>query len=422
MGDNRDEPARGVWVQVVLAAVLMFATLPGRTQGLGLFTEPMLNDLKLDRLTFANFNLWATLIGALLCFPAGYLLDRFDRRSITSAIVLALAISVWALSAQRAAMPVFICLLLTRGFGQSALSVASITWIAKASNHRSKMPMAWYTVLLSVLFAAGFGVVGWSIRVLGWRTAALSIAVVLAALIAPLPWLVGLVGRDSVEPSFAGTGGTAPSPCALGGRGSTRASAPDHGVTLVAAMNTAIFWLFAIGISAFAFVSSGLGLFNESVLAERGFDRKAFEMFLVFTTLMALVGQLLCGWLGRRIQSKYLLAVSLALYGGGLAGLPALTAQWQLWVAAAAIGIAAGMMTVLFFSVWGEVFGKAQLGRIQGAAQMSTVLASAAGPVAFAAVQRATGSYQNILWATAGFVFLLAVLGLRTPLPNSARS
>lgn len=372
----------------------MVATLPGRTQGLGLFTEPMLDDLRWDRVTFANFNLWATLIGAVLCFPAGYLLDRFDQRCVTSGIVLALAISVWGLSAQRAATPFFLCLLLTRGFGQSALSVASITWIAKAAGERSKMPMAWYTVLLSILFAAGFGVVGWSVRVLGWRAAALAIAVVLAVVVAPLPFL----GRPA--------------------RAGASVVAEGSGVAFAGAMKTFIFWLFAAGLSAFAFVSSGLGLFNESVLAERGFGRKSFEGFLIFTTLAALVGQLLCGWLGRRRPSKYLLAAALALYGGGLAGLPVLTNQRQLWMAAAAIGIAAGMMTVLFFSVWGEFFGQAQLGRIQGAAQMCTVLASAVGPVAFARVQQHTGSYQGILWITAGLVFLLALLSFSANEPR----
>src|SRR6185369_10527117 len=53
--------------QVVLASVLMVATLPGRTQGLGLVTEPLLADLHLNRVTYATMNLWATVLGALLC-------------------------------------------------------------------------------------------------------------------------------------------------------------------------------------------------------------------------------------------------------------------------------------------------------------------------------------------------------------------
>src|SRR5262245_43440620 len=81
--------------QVVLAATLMLATLPGRTQGLGLVTEPLLADLRLDRLTFANLNLWTTLIGALSCFPAGWAIDRFGLRWVTAAITLFLGLAVW---------------------------------------------------------------------------------------------------------------------------------------------------------------------------------------------------------------------------------------------------------------------------------------------------------------------------------------
>ncbi len=43
-----------IWVYVVLAALLMAATLPGRAQGLGLITEPMLRDLGLDRVVYAD--------------------------------------------------------------------------------------------------------------------------------------------------------------------------------------------------------------------------------------------------------------------------------------------------------------------------------------------------------------------------------
>ncbi len=41
--------AVAAWGNVLMAATLMLATLPGRTQGLGLITEPMLRELQLDR-------------------------------------------------------------------------------------------------------------------------------------------------------------------------------------------------------------------------------------------------------------------------------------------------------------------------------------------------------------------------------------
>src|SRR6266404_6254326 len=55
---------RAGWVNLGMAALAMVATLPGRTQGLGLVTEPLLRDMHLNRVTYATINLWSTLIGA----------------------------------------------------------------------------------------------------------------------------------------------------------------------------------------------------------------------------------------------------------------------------------------------------------------------------------------------------------------------
>ena len=59
------------WVVLGVAALAMVGTLPGRTQGLGLITEPLLRDLSIGRVAFAQINLVATLIGALFCIGIG---------------------------------------------------------------------------------------------------------------------------------------------------------------------------------------------------------------------------------------------------------------------------------------------------------------------------------------------------------------
>ena len=45
------------WVHVAVAALAMVLTLPGRTHGLGLFTEPLLKSLSLDRESYGFLNL-----------------------------------------------------------------------------------------------------------------------------------------------------------------------------------------------------------------------------------------------------------------------------------------------------------------------------------------------------------------------------
>src|SRR5689334_20114999 len=82
---------------VGVAAAAMVATLPGRTHGLGLITEPLLADLGLGRVPFAALNFWATIVGAAFCFPAGWAVDRLGVRLSLSAVLLALGAVVVAM-------------------------------------------------------------------------------------------------------------------------------------------------------------------------------------------------------------------------------------------------------------------------------------------------------------------------------------
>jgi hypothetical protein len=74
---------------------------------------------------------------------------------------------------------------------------------------------------------------------------------------------------------------------------------------------------------------------------------------------------------------------------------------------------------VQFFTVWAQVFGRAQLGRIQGTAQMLTVLASAVGPLVLAQCHAWTGSYAAVFHALAGVVALLGLAAWWVKVPRS---
>jgi MFS family permease len=386
------------WINVVVASVIMLATLPGRTQGLGLITEPMLRDLQLDRVTYANINLWATLLGAAICLPIGRTFDRVGLRATTFGLTLLLALVVWTMSRLAGgAMLVFWLVLATRALGQSALSVASITAVGKSFDRRVGVAMGVYSVLLSVFFAAAFVAVGNSVRVSGWRTAWAQVALGLVLFAAP----VVLFLRE--RPAHPESG---------------PADGDGTGLSLLAALRTPAFWIFGGATSLFGLVSSGLGLFNEAVLAERGFNQQTYVTFLAATSVIALVGQLACGWLTLRWSMPRLLSLAMLIYGAALAALPLLTTLAQLWIFAVLIGLSGGMITVIFFAVWRQAFGAAHLGRIQGAAQMLTVLASAIGPLLFAQCAALTGSYTPVLWTLAPCVLLLSVAALRVRMPS----
>ncbi|PWT86614.1 MAG: MFS transporter [Blastocatellia bacterium] len=396
--DSRATAKWAGWINVGVAAVIMLATLPGRTQGLGLITEPMLRDLHLDRVTYANINLWATLLGAAICLPIGRLFDRVSLRTTTVALTLLLGVVVWTMSGLTGgALTLFVLVLATRALGQSALSVASITAVGKSFDRHVGVAMGVYSVLLSLLFAAAFTAVGTSVRVNGWRSGWAQVAMGLVLFAAPITLLLReRAGQTSIDDS----------------------NDDENSLTLASAVRTPAFWIFAGATSLFGLVSSGLGLFNEAVLAERGFDQQTYVRFLTGSSIIALIGQLGCGWLTLRWSMQRLLGLAMLIYAAALAALPVLTTQTHLWLFAVLIGLSGGMITVIFFAVWRRAFGVLYLGRIQGAAQMLTVFASAIGPLIFAQSASWTGSYFPAVWVLSPCVLLLSIAAFRVALPR----
>src|SRR5688572_21928304 len=156
------------WIVMTLAAVAMVGTLPGRTQGLGLITESLLGDLHLDRLTFARMNLWATLIGSLCCIGVGRLQDQLGSRVILTLVAGLLGAVVLAMSVTTGATMMFVLLVLSRGLGQSALSVVSLTMVGQWFRRRLNLAMGLYAILLSIGFMAAFPIVGGVVVADGW--------------------------------------------------------------------------------------------------------------------------------------------------------------------------------------------------------------------------------------------------------------
>jgi len=111
----------------------------------------------------------------------------------------------------------------------------------------------------------------------------------------------------------------------------------------------------------------------------------------------------------------------MAIYAVAVGAIPAIRGAVQLGVVAVLLGIAGGMIIVLYFAVWSEAFGGRELGRIQGAAQMLTVVSSAVGPLCFAEVHALTGSYAPMLYGlvpAAAFTGVVAWF-VRFPAPRT---
>lgn len=390
------------WVNVIVASLAMTATLPGRTHGLGLITEPLLADLGIDRLQFARVNLVASLLGAAFCLPIGWLIDRYGVRAVLTLVTAALGLSVIGMSAATGAASLMVWLLLVRGLGQSALSVASMAAIGKWFRRRVGAAMGVFAVLLTCGFIVSVLALGAAIENWGWSAAWRNLGFVLLAL-APLFWLLARSTPESC--------GIAPDEPLEDE--SVAAASDDY--TFREALSTPAFWILVLGGSAFNLVWSGVTLFNESILSERGLDQTLAIQNMAILTGAGLIANLIAGALASRARVVKLLGAALMILAAALVAFPSITTAAAAQLYATAIGLSGGVVTVVFFAAWGHLFGRRELGRIQGAAQLATVLASALGPICLAESQARTGSYTPIFYGLGVTVALLAVCAVAVP-------
>jgi MFS family permease len=399
------------WTSIIVGAIAMAATYPGRTHGLGMVTEPLLKDFRLDsdngRVLYATLGFWATILGAIFCIPVGWLLDRIGQRWVLFGNMSLLGLSVLLLSFSTNLSLLFVGLLLTRGFGQAALSVVSITVVSNShAPSRLGMAMAFYAILGMPLHLVLIAFVGWALNTvqLDWRVV----------------W--GLVGFALIVVSW--------SAWLLPAHAEFRTSRfsdlhvePQHqklgsGYTMLQALRTPAFWLFSMTISIWGMIYAGTALFNQDIFRERGFESDLYFKILSLTTIVALVSKLAFGWMMNYVRMTHLLGCCLLLSAVSLAGLPFATKIWHAYAYGIVLGIASGAVALLFFAVWGKLYGRGELGQIQGVAQMMTVFASAAGPLVFSMSKRMTSSYTAIFFIFAVTLALMGVIAIATPLPR----
>lgn len=397
------------WIIVAMAAVAMVATLPGRTFGLGLITEPLLRDLRIDHVSYGMMNLVATLIGSAFCLGCGALIDRLGSRVMLTATFALLGATVLAMSRVRGANGLLVTLIFTRGFGQSMLSVVSLTLVGKWFAKRLSIAMGVYSLAMGIGFMAAIIGLGQVLVGNDWRHVWSWMGWVLLAGLAPLAWLIVRRSPESIGLSVDGFDGALAAPA--------DEEDVETGLTLAEALSSAAFWAYALAASAYGLIASGLMLFNQAVLHEHGFDGKIVSWVLAISTLTGLIANLGGGWLAQKWSIGRLLAGAMLLLAVALFALPLAHSKAMVYLYAITIGLAGGIITVGFFVCWGKVFGRRHLGAIQGAAQGLTVLASAAGPWLLAECVSVNHSSTPFLFALAPVVMVLGIFCAWAPLP-----
>jgi MFS family permease len=409
--ESKPPGARGGFLtssMVVLAAALvMAANIPGRTQGLALVTSSIIKDVPgVSSETFAWINFWGSLIGGLFCVPCGWLLDRIAPKIFAGVIIALLGLVTIGMSLTQSATLLMVYITLTRGLGQSMLSVISLTLMAKWFRRDSQVAMGCYAVALTMLMVVGIGALQAKLtpvegQLPDWRGAwwGLGVALLIMAPIAALlswPVTAGREPDDAAAVSFASA-------------------------SLVSALRTGCFWAFALSISLFGLVSSGVSLYQEDILATLGLDTKVFHACQLIGLGIGLLANFLTGWLAKKVNLSLLLGISMSVFAVSLVTIPFLRTPGQAYLQATVFAAAGGAIVVLFYLIWVHAFGPKHVGQIQGTVQWMTVIASAFGPPVVIVGRNCLGGYPGILWLLSVVAALIAAASFLVRVPVAAR-
>jgi MFS family permease len=392
------------WVNVVVAAVAMSATLPGRTYGLGLIKEPLRADLGIGDFRFNALNFWAIVLGAVVVLPTGRLIDRLGARTALVAVAGALGGCVLFMSRAWDELSLFVSLTLVRGLGQGALSVVSLALVGKWFRKRAGPAMGVFTVLLAFGFVGPIFAVGAAVQAAGWRAAWAGVAYALLLGLVPLGWLLARSSPEScgIRPDEPGPDQAAQVPA----------------VPLRGALRSPAFWAYTLAATLFNLVFSALTLDNEALLGEHGLDgRRANDLILGVLMVSGLPANVVAGWLARRRPMGRLLAAGVVLLALSLLVFPAVRTLGMAAGYAVLLGVSGGIITVIYFAVYGHTYGRTHLGVIQAVVQVLSVLASATGPLVLAASREYLGGTAPFFYAFAGAAVVLAVLAWVVPTP-----
>jgi predicted MFS family arabinose efflux permease len=256
-------------------------------------------------------------------------------------------------------------------------------------------------------FILAFSLIGYALKKSGWREIWFLIGVALCAFML-LGWLIVRRSPESIGVPVDG----------LPEQEKPEEATAEEGLTLSQALRTSAFWAFALSATVYGLIAAGLMLFNEAVLREHGFAQQVSLTVYIIVIALGLVANFLGGWLAGRWPIGRLMGLAMFLLAASLCILPAAYSLLLVYSYAVAMGLAGGIVTVIFFVCWGRVFGRRHLGAIQGAAQLLTVFGSAGGPLALQLSVRLTGSSSALMLGLAPVVVALGVWSMLLRLPK----
>jgi MFS family permease len=324
-------------------------------------------------------------LAALSAVPVGRWIDRHGARGLMTlgsclATVLMLA---WS---RVETLPALYAVWAGMGLAMAATLyepafAAVVGWFTTRHRDRALLTVTLAGGLASTIFMP---IEAWLLERMTWRSAVVTLAVVLAVITIPLHAL--LLRRP---PRPASPEGTSPGAVAI------------PGLTAGAAMRTAVFWVLATAFVIANFTTNAVTVHLIPYLSDLGYPAATAALMIGWIGAMQLPGRLFFAPIARVAGHRAVTAAIFLVQAVALAQLALATRMPTLVPMVLMLGAANGMSTLARATTIAELFGARHYGTISGAIALGANGARAVAPVGAAALQVALGGYEPVFAALA---------------------
>ena len=383
----------GWWV--VLGAALSQAVMAGvYYYGFGAFFDSLVREFRCTRAVLSGAFSLARLEAGVLGPIEGLLVDKFGPRKIMLVGVFLMGTGFVLLSRVSSIIEFYLVFVLMVALGSglgfhTPLFTAVGNWFVRRQGiafglHQSGMGLGGLLVpLLSRLIAQH-----------GWRMAVQTIGITIPAFTIP----IALIMRHRPEQyGYLPDGETAPSK-------EVRKVGGQVDFTAREALRTPAFWFLSIAFAIRLMVTSAVQVHIMPFLLDNHFPREVAAAALGSIAFISIAGRLVFGWLGDRIEKRYVIAGLLVLLAGSLVLLGYVKSLWQLCMFLVLYAPAYGGLATLMQAIRGEYFGRMAFGTIMGFMGLIIALGTVAGPLFAGYTWDITGSYNRAFFIFAGAV------------------
>jgi MFS family permease len=340
-------------------------------------------------------------VAALAALPVGRWIDRHGARALMtlgSCLGTALLLA-WSRVESLPALYAVWCLMglaLAATLYEPAFATV-VGWFAMGGRDRALLTVTLAGALASTIFMP---IEAWLVGWLGWRTALVALAVILAVLTIPIH---ALVLRRPPRGAERGT---------VAGHAESRVP----GLTLGASARMAVFWVLAAAFVVGGFTTNSVTMHLIPYLSDRGYSPTVAAVMIGWMGAMQLPARLVFAPIATRFGHHAVTGVLFFVQAVSLAQLALVTRLPTLVPMVVMLGAANGMATLARATIIVEIFGPRHYGSISGALALGGNGARAIAPVGAAFLMLALGGYERVFWllTVALVVAGLGVMATRT--------